>query len=148
MPRPAEEAATSLTGRLCEVLYAQWLLDGDAFSAPVVADFWPRLARCYAGLPDGYRQYIALVMAEYAARGLRDANLLRAWRTQCEGGLVNLDAERAVLDAELAALEGRHAELPGLLARARTLLPRSSSPASQHILRERLLALGETGQAA
>lgn len=143
VPVPGEHAADSLSARLCEVLYAQWWLDGGTADALPVADFWPRLAGQHARLPDGYRQYIALAMAEYAACHLRDAKLLRAWREQCEGGLINLDAERAVLDAELAALEGRHTELPDALARAHTLLPRSSSPASRMNLEARLQALAE-----
>ncbi len=138
VPVPGEHAADSLSARLCEVLYAQWWLDGGTADALPVVDFWPRLAGQHARLPDGYRQYIALAMAEYAACHLRDARLLRAWREQCEGGLLNLEAERAVLDAELAALEGRHTELPERLAHAHTLLPRSSSPASRKVLEERL----------
>ncbi|RMH93812.1 hypothetical protein EBB59_03975 [Lysobacter pythonis] len=138
-PSLRETPAEDLAGRLHELILAQWSLDAD----PRGGDdrLWPRIVAHHAELPDGMRQYAALAMADYAARVLRDAALLQAWRAECEGGLVDLSPQRAWLDAALARLQRRDDELPALIDAAEALLPRASDPASRAILAEHLLAL-------
>lgn len=138
-PRFDEAEPEGAADRLHDVVYAQWTLDAGVEADPRL---WPRLVGHHARLPDGLRQYVALVMAEHAGR-LRDPALLAAWRAECEGGLIDLSLQRAWLDAWLAALQGRHDALSGLLDEAESLLPRASDPASRAVLADHLRALRE-----
>lgn len=138
-PQPTLQPAQSLAGRLHELVYAQWRLDApdSHFDAALAA----RIVEHHAELPDGMHQYASLVMADYAARIARDADLLAAWRAECTGGLIDLSLHRAWIDAALARLRGQHSALPALLDTAEALLPNAPDPASQIIMAERLAGL-------
>lgn len=124
------------------MLRLAWALDGGT---PADArDDARRLVEDYPAAPLPFRPHIAVAMAGYAARGMRDRTLLAAWRPLCEGGLLDLSATRAWLDAELCAANGDAAACRSAVATARGMLERVSDPATALLLGEYLDEL-ETG---
>lgn len=132
-------AASPVVAMNNDLLRLAWAMDrgDDAGSAQVAA----RLTARYPALPPAIRPHVAVSLAWHAARHLRDAGVLAAWRPLCEGGVLDLSLLRAWLDAELAALSGDPAGRRDAVARARAALGHALDPATVLQVRERLDAL-------
>lgn len=111
---------------------------GDPVSARHCAQ---RLASGYARVPEAFRPHVAIGMASFAALVERDLGLLTAWRSLCEGGLLDLGALRAWLDVEREVLSGDVATARENLAVARGVMHRVPDEVTGLQLREYLDAI-------
>lgn len=84
-------------------MHALAALDRD--DLPAARQALRLLVNAYPSIRDGARQAVALLVASQAVHAGR-ADLLRAWRPACEGGLLDHRASLAWLDAELALASG------------------------------------------
>lgn len=136
-PPPADDHSLLATNAV--LLRTQWALDrrdheaAEAGARDAVSRYW--------STPEALRPYIALVLADYAVLVARDPDLLRAWRPLCEGGLLDLTAQRAWLDAELAASAGDAGLAGSQVAAARAALGKVHDRATARLLAEQLDAL-------
>lgn len=94
--------------------------------------------------PDGQRQGIAVLMALHAAWFLEDRDLLEAWLTHIQGGLVRQDCALAVLQAESGRLAGDRDTMLEALRRAEAALQTVLDEASRQQFRERITDLTGT----
>ena len=138
VPGPVEGASPALAVN-ADLLRLGWAMDrGDA------ATGFESASRAIAGfhaLPIAARPHLAAAIAGYAAVMLRDPVVLAAWRTLCEGGVIDLSVIRDWLDAELAELSGDAATARDRAAAVRARLDRLPDPVSSLQLREHLDAL-------
>lgn len=92
-------------------------------------------------MPDGQRQGIAVLIALHAAWFLEDRDLLEAWLSLIQGGLVKPDCARAVLEAESGRLAGDKRTMLQALNRAEAALPSVIDKASRQQFQERIADL-------
>lgn len=112
--------------------------NGDAVTAAASAR---RLVRHWQRQGDGMRQMLALAIAAHVARFEPSAPVLRAWRDQGEGAMIDQTATLAWLDAEVAALEHSREEAARWIAAAREALPRCTFALEATLLEEDLQRL-------
>ncbi|WP_165967447.1 M50 family metallopeptidase [Luteimonas aestuarii] len=137
-PPPIASSPTPMLAANVHLLRLSWAMDrGDDATAAGSAR---QLTAAYHDLPVAFRPHLATALAGHAARNLRDAEVLAAWRPLCEGGITDLSFIRAWLDAELAVLTGA-ADAGAAIAAARALLPLAPDPVTMRLLGEYLDAL-------
>lgn len=134
-PPPIATSTTPMLAANAHLLRLSWAMDrGDDATAAAAA---LALTAAYHGLPAAFRPHLAAALAGHAARTLRDAEVLAAWRPLCEGGITDLAFLRAWLDAELAVRTAAP-EAHDAIASARGLLDRSPDPVTARLLAEYL----------
>jgi hypothetical protein len=135
VPEPLGASTSPMLAVNSDVLRLSWAMDrGDDAAAAASA---LRATAAFHALPEAFRPHLASALAGHAARNLRDAGLLAAWRPLCEGGITDLSLVRAWLDAELAVLSGAPGAT-GTVAAARRLLDRAPDPVTGRLLAEYL----------
>src|SRR5690606_5310613 len=104
VPRPVATPSSPMLAVNGDLLRLSWATDrGDAETAACAAR---SIIAAFHKMPEAFRAHLAIGVAGYVARMLRDRDLLAAWRPLCEGGVTDLSLFRRWLDAELAALSG------------------------------------------
>ena len=134
LPEPIDTPTSPMLAANGDLLRLAWAMDrGDRDGATAAAC---RATAAFPAFPQALRPHVAVALAGHAARGLRDPDLLAAWRPLCEGGITDLALMRAWLDAEQAALSGEGAR--AAVAAARDLLDRAPDPVTARLLGEYL----------
>lgn len=141
VPPAASPDASPMLALNGDLLRLAWAMDRN--DAPAAAEVARRATAAFPALPVAMQPHLAVALAGYAARLLRDPAVLAAWRPLCAGGVTDLSLMRAWLDAELAALSGDPGGARAALADAHALLDRAPDPVTARLLGEYLDALAQ-----
>lgn len=136
LPQPIDTPTSPMLAANGDLLRLAWAMDrGDRAVATAAAR---RATAAFPAFPQALRPHVAVALAGHAARGLRDPELLAAWRPLCEGGITDLSLMRAWLDAEQAARSGDVDAARTAVAAARGRLEHAPDPITALLLREYL----------
>ena len=92
-------------------------------------------------VPEAMRAALAVNIAFHIACFRPDAKLLAAWLPHCEGGLLDVSAQRELLQAEHRLLLGENAAAAEHLARASDSMHRVQDAGSAQMLADRIQVL-------
>lgn len=127
---------TRISAQNARLIYALDCDDGKMAQSCVV---W--LVKHFHQIPDGFRQTVAVSIANYAAQMCGDKDLLAAWRPWCDGGLTDTGAVCHWLDAELAWLDGDVLKAREYIQQAQSAMSTMMSQVDQQMLEESLSSL-------
>lgn len=111
---------------------------GEPEAADLLAQ---RLAPMLYDVPEAMRAALAVNIAFHIVCFRPDAELLAAWLPHCEGGLLDVSAQRELLQAEHRLLLGENAAAAEHLARAGDSLHRVQDAGSAQMLTDRIQVL-------
>lgn len=134
VPQPLDAPSSPMLAVNGDLLRLSWAMDRR--DAAAAAEAAKRATAAFYTLPEAFRPHMAVALAGYAARDLRDPALLAVWRPLCEGGVTDLSLMRDWLDAEQAVLAGTPAD--DAIRIAREGLDRAPDPVTALLLREYL----------